>query len=179
MAIVGLARAFPEAGIDAYLNTAGQQLLAGAQQQCTFQAAIQYAVTGPIENYTLQPYVKVPDSAPGKLIFPANSLVSQPYVPRIPILNYHDEFDELVPVSADDALALKYCKAGAPVEVMRTATPTPFVALVHVAGEIEGDLPALTYLGNRFRHLAPRNDCPAAAFWSAGIGLPYKPYQVQ
>jgi hypothetical protein len=179
MAIVGLDRAYPEAGIDAYLNPAGQQLLAGAQNQCTFQAAIQYSFTGPIENYTINPAVKVPDSAPGQIIFPANSLVDQAVTPTIPILNYHDEFDELVPVAADDELALKYCQAGAAVEVMRTSTPTPFVALVHIAGEIEGDLPALTYLGKRFKHMAPRNDCPAASKWSTGNGLPYYPYVTQ
>ena len=175
MAIVGLDRAFPEAGIDSYLNAAGQKLLAGAQNECTIQAAITYAFTGPIENYTINPAVKIPDSAPGHIIFPANSLVNQPLIPTMPLLNYHDEFDELVPVAADDELALKYCQAGASVEVVRTSTPTPFVALVHVAGEIESELPALTYLGNRFKNLPPRNDCPAAAKWSTGNGLPYYP----
>jgi len=181
MAIVGLDRAFPEAGIDAYLNAAGTQLLAGAQNMVTIEAAIAYPVVGPIENYTIAPNVSLVNSAPGRFIFPTNSLVNQSLVPDMPILNYHDEFDELVPVKADNDLALKYCKAGANIEVMRTSTPVPFVALIHIAGEIEGWVPALNYITNRFNGVAPRNDCGplATAVWASPLPLAYYPFVTQ
>lgn len=181
MAVVGLSRAFPNAGVAQYLNAAGTQLLAKAANPdvCSIQALVEFAFAGKIENYTVDPAVSLPDSPPGQIIFPSNSLVDQPLTPSMPVLNYHDEFDEIVPVASDDELALKYCAAGGQVEVMRTSTPVPFVGLVHIAGEIEGDYAALNYLGNRFNGLAPRNDCPASVLWSLGDGLPYYPFITQ
>lgn len=181
MAFVSLNRAFPEAGIAQYFNAAGQQVLAKASNPdvCSIQEILQFVVAGKFENYTIDPKVDLTDSAPGKIIFPANALVDQPLTPSMPVLNYHDEFDELVPVAGDDELALKYCAAGGQVEVMRTSTPVPFIGLVHIAGEIEGDVAALNYLSKRFQGAAPRNDCPTSALWSQGNGLPYYAYITQ
>jgi hypothetical protein len=172
-AIVGQMRAYPEAGIDNYLNPAGKLLMATAQDDCLIEGALKHFLNGPMELYTNAPWVPLTQSAPGKFIFRTSSQINYP-APSMPILNYHDYFDELVPVKADNDLAKHYCALGSPVEVMRTSTPTPFVALVHIAGEVEGDIPALNYLTNRFKGLPPRNDCGAAAQWGSPTSVvPY------
>jgi len=172
-AIVGQMRAYPEAGIDNYLNPAGKLLMASGQDECLIEGALKHFFAGPLENYTVAPWVPLTQSAPGQFVFQESSLINKA-APTVPILNYHDYFDELVPVKADNDLAKHYCALGTPVEVMRTSTPTPFVALVHIAGEVEGDIPALNYLTNRFLGVAPRNDCGTAAQWGSPTSVvPY------
>lgn len=183
MAINGLARAFPESGINDYMNVFGKALVASASTSCTIDGVIKYAFAGPLENYTIAPWVPVPQSAPGKYIFGINSLVNQGYSPNFPVLIYNDSFDELVPPKASNDLAKQWCAAGANVQIMRTATPTPFVALVHVAGAIEGVLPAYNFLTNRFNGAASRNDCSNQSAWSTDLSLflklPYHPFDTQ
>jgi len=186
-AVVGLSRAYPNAGVAQYFNAAGNQLLAAAanQNQCLITQAITFAFDGPLENYTINPSVNLVNSPPGGILFPVNSLVDQPLVPDMPILNYNDEFDGFVPVTGDNEVALKYCKAGANVEVMRTSTPLPFSngtpvgVVVHGIAAIEGALPALHYLTNRFKGLPPRNDCPYSVLWSVNDGMPYQALNTQ
>lgn len=169
MAIVGLSRAYPEAGIDGYLNAAGKTLFAGAQNLCSVEALVKYANVGAMERYTTHPDVLLPDSPPGKFIFPTNSLVNLSATPgSMPILSYHDWNDEVVPVQADDSMAVKWCAAGTPVQVSRTLLPLPPAgALVHSVAAAAFTLPAIHYLGNRFNNITPRNDCSHVATWDS------------
>lgn len=178
-AIAGLNRAFPEAGIYEYLNPAGKLLIDSAQDETLIEGILKRPVLAPLEMFTNEPWVPVPESKVGKYVFGINTLAGKPAPRTVPILNYHDEFDELVPVKADNDLALQYCREGVPVEVMRTFTPIPLIGLVHIAGEAEGALPALNYLANRFKGLPPRNDCPYSAIWASPLPLPYKAFITQ
>lgn len=175
MALVGLKRAFPDAGIDQYANAKGKQLLerAGDNNACTIQNLLKFSLAGKIEQYTVKPNQPLTESAPARIVFNQNSLVKQPLVPSMPILSYHDVFDTLVPVKGDNDLMQKYCRAGATVEIARTATPLPIHGLIHALGAVEGELPALHYLENRFKGVEPRNDCPASDLWASGRRLPY------
>lgn len=175
MALVGLKRAFPDAGIEQYANAKGKELLkrAASNNACTVQNLLKFSLAGKIEQYTVKPDQPLPESTPAKSVFNQNSLVNQSLVPSMPILSYHDVFDTLVPVKGDNDLMQKYCKAGATVEIARTATPLPIHGLIHLLGAVEGELPALHYLENRFKGIEPRNDCPASDYWASGRRLPY------
>ncbi|MEV8521753.1 lipase family protein [Dyella marensis] len=167
----------------AYLNAEGLALLDQDADTCFLDGTLPHLGAGRFENYTIDPAVRFTDSAPGRFFVEANSLVKQPYVPDMPILIYGDVFDDLVGIKPANDLAVKYCRAGAQVEVMHTFTPvpTPGLALVHISGEVEGTLPSLAYLVARFNGQAPRNDCGAAAMsvWSSSVPLPYYPFITQ
>lgn len=180
LALVGLDRAYPEAGVGGYLNAAGKTLLAGAQNLCAVEALAKYPLIGPMEQYSIDPAVSLTDSPPGKFLFPTNSLVDQPDTPSsVPILSYHDWNDEVVPVQADDAMAAKWCAAGTPVQVSRTWLPLPPAgALIHGAAAAAFTLPAVNYLANRFNNVTPRNDCSQVAVWDSNrhlLPVVYKP----
>ncbi len=165
IALVGLDRAYPEAGLYAALNASGRQIFASASQQCTLETAIPYAFTR-IENYTT--LADPIDSPVAQYMYQKNDLGQA--TPAMPILNYQDQLDEIVPVSGNDQLAQKYCDAGARVLTLRTLTAPPAVALVHVAGEAAGEPLALGYLTALFNGTAPQlpgmllptlNNCPS------------------
>lgn len=187
MAVVGLNRAYPEAGIDQYLNPAGTALLASASASgsCTIANAVLHAFIGPMENYTIAPWVPLPSSAPGKIIFPGNSLDDQTYTPNMPVLSYNDVYDGTVPIASDNDAATHWCQAGANVEVMHMSTyipadPSGLLGLgIHVENEIAGALPAFIYLMDRFNGNTQRNDCPSSAVWSAQNKQAYHAFDVQ
>jgi pimeloyl-ACP methyl ester carboxylesterase len=179
--IVGLERATPGVDLTPYLTPQGQALVASAADpnKCLVQELATFAGAGKVEQYTTTPSTPITQLPPAKKLLGPNSLVDQPtLVPVMPVLNYHDNFDEIVPVGNDNAMAQQWCQSGAHVEIERFTTPLPAVALIHVVGAIEGLVPALTYLADRFNGLPPRNDCAAAPLWSTGL-LPYYPGIVQ
>ena len=150
IALVGLDRAYPEAGLYAALNATGRQMFATADDECTLETAIPYAYTR-IENYTT--LADPINSTVADYMYLKNDLGQA--TPAMPVLNYQDQLDEIVPVEANNQLALKYCKAGAQVLTLRTLTAPPAVALVHVAGEMAGEPLALGFLTARFNDTAP------------------------
>lgn len=178
-AIAGLNRAYPEAGVWNYLNLAGKALIASAEDESIIEAIAKRPVLPPLEVFSKQPWVPLQLSAPGKKIFEINTQKGKRGSRSIPILSVHDEFDELVPVSADNDLMLQYCREGISVQVTRTATPTPVIGLVHIIGEIINALPALNYLTQRFEGKPSRNDCAASNIWASPLPLPYKPFQTE
>jgi len=165
IALVGLDRAYPEAGLYAALNATGRQMFATAADECTLETAIPYAFTR-IENYTT---LSDPiDSSVAEYMYQKNDLGQA--TPSMPVFNYQDQLDEIVPVAGNNTLAQNYCAAGVQVLTLRTLTAPPFVALVHVAGELAGEPLALGFLGARFNDTAPLlpgmllptlNNCPS------------------
>lgn len=180
MAIVALTRAFPDTQIEPYLTLEGKQLLdrAADNDACTVQNLLKFAFAGKIERYTTTPSRPLTDLPPARRLFRANSLLEQPLTPAMPVLKYHDVFDTIIPVKGGNEVAEQYCRAGGQVEVLRTSTPAPVHLLVHGVGAIAGDLPALHYISNRFKGVAPRNDCSRVSRWSSPF-LPYRPYTTQ
>ena len=132
-AIVGLPRASPGVDITPYLTPQGQQLVASAADpnKCLVQELATFATAGKIEQYTTTPTTPFIDLPPAKQILSANSLVGQPALaPVMPVLNYHDNFDEVVPVGNDNEMAAQWCKSHSNVEIERFSTPLPAVALI-------------------------------------------------
>lgn len=181
--IVGLTRSNSSVDFSAYINAAGAQLIQSAADpnKCTIQELLAFGTAGKIEKYTTEPSVPLPQLPPAQILIPANSLVSQPAVPAIPVLTYHDTYDDIVPVGDDNTLAAQWCRSGASVEVERFATPFPNTGLplIHLVGEVEGASPALTYLADRFAGSAPRNDCPNQNVWNTASKAAYEPGNVQ
>lgn len=181
--IVGLTRSDPSVDFSSYLTSSGAQLLESAEDptKCTIQELLSFAFDGKVENYTTAPSTPLPQLPPAQILIPGSSLVGQNLTPVMPVLSYHDTFDDVVPLGDDNILAAQWCSSGGAVEVERFATPFPKTGLplIHLVGEIEGVFPALDYLTARFEGARPRNDCPAAPIWNSGSRAPYRPGNVQ
>lgn len=146
--IIGLDRAFPEAGIQSILNAKGKKLFADNEDNCTLDIALFHPFDR-ISNYTT---VADPvDSPQAAALFKVNNTGQA--TPKAPFYNYQGLADEFVPVAPADSLVQKYCAAGATVAKSRI----PLAG--HIGGEIAGALPALQFLSDRFDGKPAPNDC--------------------
>lgn len=183
LGIVGLTRSNSAVSIAPYLTPQGKALLQDAENptKCTVSELLTFAGKGRVENYTTEPSVPLPQLPPAQQLIPPNSLVGQSIHPQVPVLSYHDTFDDIIPVSDDNQVAAQWCAAGSAVEVERFATPFPDTGLplIHLVGEVEGALPAIAYLSDRFADKAPRQDCVTQSMWNTSSKRAYEAGQVQ
>ncbi len=178
--LVGLSRAESDLDVTRYLNDRGLALLKGAgdPNKCLVQEITTYATMGKIEAYTKTPQTPFTSIPVVKQILDRNSLSVQTTTPKIPVLSYADNFDDVIPISSTNDMTKRWCAAGSPVEVMRYSTPVvvdPTQLLIHVVGAVEGTTSALSYLTARFNGDTPRNDCSAAFAWDNPLKIPYLP----
>lgn len=148
LAVIGLNRAYPEAGIASILNDKGKQLFAANDNNCTLDTALFHPFDR-IENYTT--ISDVIDSPQAAYLFKAADPGQG--IPKAPVYNYQALNDELVPVAAADHLVQKYCSEGVTVQKVRIPLAE------HITGEIAGSLPALQFLTDRFNGKPAQNDC--------------------
>lgn len=148
LGFIGLARAFPEAGIDAVLNDKGKQLFAANKDNCTLDVALFHPFDH-VANYTTIP--NVIDSTQAGFLFTTNSTGQR--TPKMPFYNYQGLSDEFVPLAPADRLVQKYCAAGATVQKARIFLGG------HITAEVMGGMPALQYLSDRFDGKPAPNDC--------------------
>lgn len=146
--VMGLSRAYPEAGVEALLTDKGRKLFADNHDNCTLDIALLHPFDR-LANYTTVPAPA--DSPAAKLLYEKNNTGQA--TPKFPFYNYQGLADEFVPVAPADALVAKYCANGGTVEKSRI----PFAG--HITGEVAGDLPALAWLSDRFDGKPPKNDC--------------------
>lgn len=175
--IVGTTRATP-IDLGQVLTNDGIALVqkAADPNKCLGQEILTFATAGRMEKYSVDPNRDFTQIPVVRQLLTANSIVGQSVAPAFPVLNYHEAFDKVVPVSADNAMAQQWCRAGTSVEIIRYSTPIvvdPTRLAGHVLGAAEGYLAALQYISNRFAGLPQRNDCPNANLWA---GLPLLPY---
>ncbi|WP_020667334.1 lipase family protein [Amycolatopsis nigrescens] len=152
LGIIGLARAFPEAGVQAILNDKGRKLFADNNDACTLDVALFHPFER-IESYTTVP--NVTESPQAKFLFDTNNAGQR--TPGMPFYNYQGLADEFVPVGPADRLLEKYCGAGGTVQKSRM----PFAG--HIVGEAVGADGALKFLTDRFDGKPARNECGATA----------------
>ncbi|WP_414938787.1 lipase family protein [Amycolatopsis sp. cmx-11-51] len=145
---IGLARAFPEAGIAPLLNERGRALFAASNDSCTLDVALAHPFSH-LGDYTT--ILNPADSAPAELLYRINDLGKT--TPRFPFYSYHGQNDEFVPLAPADAVVRKYCADGGTVAVSRI----PFSG--HLTTEFINSGPALDFLTDRFAGKPARSDC--------------------
>ena len=148
LGVMGLARAFPEAGVAALLNDAGRALFAANADNCTLDVALFHPFDH-LANYTTVPN---PSDSPAahqlyQLDDPGRA------VPAAPFYSYQGLADEFVPVAPADALVRGYCAGGGVV----TSVRIPLAG--HLGAEAVGASGALDFLTARFTGQPARDDC--------------------
>ncbi|ALG09719.1 hypothetical protein AOZ06_24955 [Kibdelosporangium phytohabitans] len=151
LGIIGLSRAYPEAGVEAVLNDKGRKLFADNADACTLDVAVFHPFER-IEQYTT--LSNITESPQAKFLFATNNAGQK--TPRVPFYNYQGLADEFVPTAAADRLLRKYCASGGTVQKVRM----PFAG--HIIGEVAGAGDALTFLADRLNGKPARNDCGTA-----------------
>ncbi|WP_216206258.1 lipase family protein [Amycolatopsis aidingensis] len=148
LGVMGLDRAFPEAGVQALLNDRGRKLFADNAEACTLDVALFHPFDR-LANYTT--VAKPADSAPARYLYRVNNTGKA--TPDFPVYNYHGTVDEFVPLAPVDTLVAGYCADGGTVAVSRI----PLAG--HITGEIVGAGDALGFLTDTFNGKPTRNDC--------------------
>jgi hypothetical protein len=140
-AAVGIARAYPQIGIDSLLNASGKQMKQAISGMCIVQFAATYAFQR-IESYTnggLNPL-----SLPVVQQVAADNAMGVVGVPKIPMQVYMATFDELVITPDVTTLVKQYCAAGEPIQYLQ------FPLAEHITAEAEGLPGAIAYIQARF-----------------------------
>jgi hypothetical protein len=141
MILAALNRDYPGARFLQYLNAAGRQAVAAAQNDCLAQAAAQF----PLASMTA--YEAYPDieSTPAVVdLFNRVSPADVPGMPTAPIYDYHSSFDEFAPLGPDRAQMRRFCAAGVKVDHVES------VLGEHVGTAVTGAPGAVAYLAARF-----------------------------
>lgn len=151
LGIIGLSRAYPEAGVEEVLNDKGRKLFADNADACTLDIAVFHPFER-IEQYTT--ISNITESPQAKFLFTTNNAGQR--TPRVPFYNYQGLADEFVPSAAADRLLRKYCADGGIVQKVRL----PLAG--HIVGEVVGASDALNFLTDRINGKPARNDCGTA-----------------
>ncbi|NGO71535.1 lipase family protein [Streptomyces boncukensis] len=148
MSAIGHDTAFPELKLDSYLNDAGRDLVGLAKDECT--GAILEAGKGKtIEDMTVRNPLDEPD---WQQAISANKLGTTK--PSAPVFLYHGEADETIPYEQGTGLRSDWCARDVPVEWQS------FPGDGHVQTAINGNGPALEWLGARFADRPAESNCP-------------------
>ena len=149
-AAVGLARAYPQIGIDSLLNPAGEQMKHAISGMCIAQFVTTYAFQR-IESYTAGGVN--PLTTPAVTQVAAADTMGAIGVPRIPMQVYMASNDELVVTPDVTSLVDRYCAAGEKIQYIR------FPLAEHITAEAEGLPGAIAYLQARFAGQEPPSTC--------------------
>lgn len=147
--LIGLDRAYPEAGLRSLLNARGLTEVQRSGSACTVALLATY-LFGSLATYTYSahPY----DTKVLHDVLAANS--PRPAQTGTPVYSYHATADELVPVAVEDAFVAKYCAAGDRVQIVRTQGGS------HNTELLSGAPGAIAFLANRFAGNEPVDNCP-------------------
>lgn len=147
MAAAGQDAAFPELGLDTYLNPAGKALVDYFRTNCvavdtvvgSFKKITDLTVRNPLEQPDWQ--ARLGESRLGT------------HAPDAPVYLYHGSVDELIPYEVGKGLRADWCERGA--NVSWHTLPL----LGHIGGVTVGALPAADWLADRFAGRAPVGNC--------------------
>ncbi|RLL67388.1 lipase family protein [Streptomyces sp. Z26] len=149
MAAIGHDTAYPELDLDKYLNDDGRALVETVREGCLGE--IQEAAKGKkIEDYTVSNPLEQPD---WKEKIGANDIGTKK--PSAPVFLYHGEADTTIPYELGTGLRGAWCDQGVAVQWQS------FPGAAHVQAAIEGNGPALDWLGARFAGEATQGNCGA------------------
>ena len=150
MGFAAVNRDYPAADVLQYLNAAGQNAVAHAQNDCLVQAAMQFPFAS-ISEYEAYPDM---ESTPAVVdLLDSMSPLDLPGIPTAPIYDYHSSYDEFAPLSADRAQMRRFCAAGVDVDHVET------VLGEHVGTAVTGAPGAVAYLAARFAGRPAPDNC--------------------
>ncbi|WP_424185338.1 lipase family protein [Actinokineospora sp. G85] len=146
-AALGLDSAYPELGLDSYLNDTGRKELGAAKDNaCVLELLANYPFKK-ISDYTTSNPL---DDPKWQARLAENKLGQNP--PRVPVFQYHAAFDEIVNTPQGDALHKSYCASGVKVQW------NTYVA-EHLSGIFAGNADASTWIKNRVEGKAAPSNC--------------------
>jgi hypothetical protein len=147
---VGVNRSYPQWNLMQYLNAAGREAVAGAQNDCINDAVARYPLAS-FQQY--EAYPGVLDLPIVNERFRELSPLYLPGTPTAPIYDYHEVLDELAPIGPDRTTMARFCAAGAAVDHVELLTGE------HIAGVVTGAPGALDFLAGRFAGQPAVSDC--------------------
>ena len=149
-AAVGIARAYPQIGIESLVNAAGKQMIKTIGGMCIAQFVPAYAFQR-IESYTKGGLNPLNDPTVQQVI--ADDTMGSVAVPQIPMQVYMATDDELVVTPDVTSLVSRYCAAGEKIQYLQ------FPLADHITAEAEGLPGAIAYLQARFAGQAAPSTC--------------------
>lgn len=147
MAAIGRTTANPELDLDKYLKDEGRELVESAKEGCLAEN-IEAAKGKKIEDYTVSNPLEQPD---WQQALSADKVGTEK--PSAPVFLYHGEADTTIPYELGTGLRSDWCGQGVPVEWKSVP------GAGHVQGAIDGNGPALEWLGARFADQPAQGNC--------------------
>jgi pimeloyl-ACP methyl ester carboxylesterase len=151
-AALGLGTAYPELGLDGYLNAAGQRefsaIASGTKSACIVGLLTTFA-TKHISDYTTSNLLEVPM---WQARIRENELGL--HKPRVPVFLYHGDIDEVIPAAVGAGLRDRWCAQGATVQWK----VYPFGE--HLLTQAFAAADAVRWIADRFDGLAASSTCP-------------------
>ncbi|RFU86282.1 lipase [Streptomyces triticagri] len=147
MAAVGQNAAYPHLELDKYLNDEGRELADVVRNECA-GTALEAGRGKTIEDVTTSDPLDQPDwqlAIAGQLIGTER--------PSAPVFLYHGDADEQIPYPVGQKLRADWCAAGHSVEWLSLPGQS------HVGAAIQGNGPALEWLGARFADQPAEGNC--------------------
>lgn len=150
MIFAAVNRDYPAARFLRYLNPAGRQAVAAAQNDCLMQASRQFPFAS-VGKYEAYPDI---ESAPAVVhLFERVSPLDLAGIPTAPVYDYHSSYDEFAPLGADRAQMRRFCAGGVKVAHVET------VLGEHTATAVTGATGATQYLAARFAGQPAPDNC--------------------
>ena len=146
-ALIGLDTAYPELGLDGYLNDTGRALIAENEDDSLVGLVTGFALKTMAAITTTNPL----DQADWQDRFARSRLGSVP--PRVPLLLYHGQLDEVIPYGLGTDLRDRYCTQGATVQWLT------YPAADHITGVLVAAPTTTDWLADRVAGRPPINTC--------------------
>ncbi|MFF4158110.1 lipase family protein [Streptomyces sp. NPDC001678] len=147
MAAVGQNAAFPELGLDSYLNEKGRSYVDFLKRHCVVVDAVA-GLFKRIGDVTVRNPLYEAD---WQRVLRASALGT--HAPDHPVYLYHGVIDELIPYEVGRKLRADWCGKGATVQWKSLPLAE------HVAGVIAESIPAANWLAERFAGRSVRGNC--------------------
>ncbi|WP_443732552.1 lipase family protein [Streptomyces marispadix] len=147
MSAIGHDAAFPELGLDGYLNDEGKRITQIMKDGCLAEAS-EAGANKSVEDVT----TKDPNDQPDWQQRLAEDKLGTK-APGAPVYLYHGEADEIIPYDVGKQLRADWCAKGNTVEW------TSFPLAPHAGTAILASIPAMNWLSDRFKGEPTQGDC--------------------
>lgn len=147
MSAVGHDAAYPELGLDGYLNDEGKRIVGIMREGCLAENS-EAGANKTIDEVTVRNPLDEPD---WQQRIDADKLGTK--APGHPVYVYHGESDEIIPHEVGQQLRADWCAKGNTVE-WKSYPLAP-----HAGTAILGSIPAMNWLSDRFKDEPTQGDC--------------------